>query len=61
MYFGLQEMEIMMNRASERETLFEYRLMPGDVVLVNNWRVLVRHGNEGTLNQAFFDWDEAQV
>lgn len=60
LYFGLQEMEIMMNRASERETLFEYRLMPGDVVLVNNWRVLVRHGNEGTLNQAFFDWDEAQ-
>jgi len=58
LYYCLQEMEIAMDRAEHSS--FEYRLLPGDIVLVNNWRVLVRHGNEGTLNQAFFDWDEAQ-
>lgn len=60
LYYGLQMMEVAMNEAFDRASGFEYHLVAGDVVLVNNWRVLVRHGNGATLNQAFFDWDEAQ-
>ena len=50
-----------MNEALGNASGFEYQLAPGDIICVNNWRVAVRHGNGGVLNQAFFDWDEAEV
>lgn len=60
LYYCLQEMEIHMNEALSNASGFEYQLAPGDIICVNNWRVAVRHGNGGVLNQAFFDWDEAE-
>jgi len=60
LYYCLQEMEIHMNEALSQASGFEYQLAPGDIICVDNWRVALRHGNGGILNQAFVDWDEAK-
>jgi len=59
-YFCLRVMNKFLDEFLGRASGFEYHLKQGDVVLVNNWRVLVQHGEGGTLTQGFFDWDEAQ-
>lgn len=59
-YSALQELSDATKYALENGTGFSYHMQSGDIVLVDNWRVLVRHGKEGSYNQAFIDRDEAQ-
>lgn len=59
-YSALQVLSDFTKYALDDGTGLSYHMQSGDIVLVDNWRVLVRHGNDGTYNQAFIDRDETQ-